>query len=656
MQQIALRASRYPQRLEWQERPWLDRLWDVIATRAHRYFAAAKWRQYWFVRRVMAAQARLESLDTAESRKALQTLRLALRREGVTDRHLAECFAHVRLQTQQVLGVSHYPVQIRGGYLMARGLLVEMDTGEGKTLTATLPAAAMALAGYRVQVITVNDYLAARDAAQLSPVYARLGLRCAVVREDDDEAAHRDGFAADICYCTGKTLAFDYLRDRMALGDRLSTLAMDLDGFTGRWQQNVRLPGLQFALIDEADSILVDEARTPLIIAATADQADVDFYARAIELARALRKDEDFIEAGEQQGYDLTGKGRERLADWCAGLGGAWSHQAQREYAVCRALLALHGFRRDVHYIIDEDAVVIVDEQTGRVMPDRSWEAGMHQLIELKEDVPVTAQRQTLARISYQLFFQRFLHLAGMSGTAREVAHELIGHYGLPVVRIPPHRRSQRANAGRAMYASQVQKWQAVVERCEQFYASGRAVLVGTRSIESAEALAVRMREQNIPYQLLHARQDAEEAGIIARAGQPGQITIATNMAGRGTDIALHDAVRSRGGLHVILTEGHESRRIDRQLIGRCARQGEPGSYEMMFSLEDDLLKDSQAARWLALREHDGLLPGIWQPLAWGLYRAAQRRLERRHRRVRAQLLRTEYRLRRSLSFTGRME
>ncbi len=655
MASVVLRSSRYPQRLEWQERPWLDRLWDVMATRVHRRLAAARWRQHRVVARVLGAQSRLESLDESAYRSALQALRLALRRSGVTDRHLAECFAHIRLQAQRTLGISHYPVQIRGGYLMARGLLVEMDTGEGKTLTATLPAAAMALAGYRVQVITVNDYLAARDAEQLGQIYERLGLRCAVVREDDDEPAHHQGFAADICYCTGKTLAFDYLRDRMALGDRLGALSMDLDGYTGRWQRNIRLPGLQFALIDEADSILIDEARTPLIIAAAGGETDTDFHARAIELARALLEGEDFVEAGEQQGYDLTEQGRRRLAGWCEGAAGAWGHQTQ-EYAVCRALLALYGFRRDVHYIVDEDAVVIVDEQTGRVMPDRSWEAGMHQLIEIKEGVPVTAGRQTLARISYQLFFQRFLHLAGMSGTAREVARELIGHYGLPVVRVPPHRRSQRVFQGRVVYPGQVQKWEAVASRCQALFEQGRAVLVGTRSIESAEALAECMSERDIPFQLLHARQDAEEAAVIARAGQPGQITIATNMAGRGTDIALHPEVRQRGGLHVILTEGHESRRIDRQLIGRCARQGEPGSYQIMLSLEDDLIAGSAPAQWIAARARKGQLSGFWQLLGYAWYRFAQAALERRHRRVRAQLLRTEYRLRRSLSFTGRME
>ena len=519
MSALELRANRYPQRLEWQERPWLDRAWDSTATRLHRRLAASVPRQRYFVRRVLAAQRRLEALEEGALHDALRDLRRRLHAEGPRERWLAEAFAHVRLQAGRVLGLSHYPVQIRGGYLLARGCLVEMDTGEGKTLTATLPAAAMALAGYRVQVITVNDYLARRDAETLGPIYARLGLDCAVVAETDDEAAHRSGFAASICYCTGKTLTFDYLRDRMALGDRLQPLRMDLDGYTGRWQRSIRLPGLQFALVDEADSIFIDEARTPLIIAATGEADDSGFHARAIEFARALRSGEDFVDAGEAQGHDLTLHGRARLAEWTDGASGPWGNQTQREYAVRRALQALHAYRRDVHYIVDDDAIVIVDEQTGRVMPDRSWEAGMHQLIELKEGVPVTAERRTLARISYQLFFQRFLHLAGMSGTCREVARELVAHYRVPVVRVPPHRRCQRRCLGRRVFPTLDAKWRAVAARCGALAGAGRAVLVGTSSIEAAERLSARLGEARVAHRLLHARQDAEEAAIIARAG-----------------------------------------------------------------------------------------------------------------------------------------
>ena len=658
MSALSLGSSRYPQRLEWQERPWLDRLWDSTETRLHRRLAVAVWRQRWFVRRVSAAQRQLEGLDDTQRHEALRALRRELHARGPGDALLAHAFAHVRLAATAVLGLAHYPVQIRGGYLLARGCLVEMDTGEGKTLTATLPAAAMALAGYRVQVVTVNDYLAGRDAAQMGPLYARLGLDCSVVRESDDDAAHRAGFGADVCYCTGKTLAFDYLKDRMELGDRLQPLRMDLDSYTGRWQQSVRLPGLQFALVDEADSIMIDEARTPLIIAADGPDGDIDMLARSLEYARALERDADFLDTEDSIGYDLTGQGRKRLDAWTQGLSGPWGNRAQREYAVCRALQALYHFRRDVHYIVADGTVMIVDEQTGRVMPDRSWEAGMHQLIELKEGLATTAERRTLARISYQLFFQRFLQLSGMSGTCREVARELMGHYRVPVVRVPPHRRARRRCLGWQVCTTLDAKWQQVSRRCQALQQEGRAVLVGTRSIEAAEQLAAALDDAGVGYHLLHARQDAEEAEVIARAGRAGQVTIATNMAGRGTDIALEPGVRDLGGLHVILTEGHESRRIDRQLIGRAARQGEPGSWEAVLSLEDELLQHSTFARMLAphgARDRRRLSWPVGRLARW-LYRYAQRRVERRHRRIRAQLLRAEYQLRRSLSFTGRME
>jgi len=655
---LSIGVSRYPQRLEWQERPWLDRAWDGTATRLHRRWTVAVWRQRWFVRRVLAAQRHLERLTEDGRRESLRALRQQLHARGPSDQRLAEAFAHARWAAGQVLGLSHYPVQIRGGYLLARGCLAEMNTGEGKTLTATLPAAAMALAGMRVQVITVNDYLAARDAEKMGPVYARLGLSCAVVRETDDEDQHRRGFAANICYCTGKTLAFDYLRDRMALGDRLQPLRMDLDGFIGRWQQSVRLPGLQCVLVDEADSIMIDEARTPLVIAADGSTGDIDFLSRSIELARALERGQDFVETEDTLGYDLTVRGRQRLDHWTRGLSGPWGNRSQREFAICRALQALHAFRRDVHYVVTDESVAIVDEQTGRIMPDRSWEAGIHQLIELKEGLPPTPERLTLARISYQLFFQRFLHLAGMSGTCREVAREIMGHYRIPVVRVPPHRRDRRRCLGHWVGMTRADKWQRVTERCRALQQAGRAVLVGTHSIEAAEELAVALTAAGVDFRLLHARQDAEEAEVIAQAGQVGQVTLATNMAGRGTDIALAPEVAARGGLHVILTERHESRRIDRQLLGRAARQGEPGSWEAILSLDDELIRRSVMARLLR-RYTSGRRGRLGWPLAW-LARLtlayAQQRVERRHRRIRAQLLSAEYRLRRSLSFTGRME
>ncbi len=439
---LTRRLGHYPQRDEWDELRFLDRVWDALETQARRRLQATAWVQRRFVRAVLREQRRLEQLSAAERAAALVQVRRLLRRDGMRFGHLATAFACIRVAASETLGLAHHPVQLRGGYLIARGFLVEMDTGEGKTLTATLAAAAAALAGYRVQVVTVNDYLAERDRETMQPLFERLGLRAAVVLETDDAQTRQAAYAADVAYCTGKSLAFDYLKDRIVLHDRLTPARLSLDRYSGRLQRSVLLPGLQCVVIDEADSILIDEARTPLIISGQGGQAaEADFHAQAIALARQLDVGVHVLGDAQASGYDLTSAGRDALAEACIGLPGAWQNQFLREEAVLQALSALHRFRRDVHYIVRDEKVQIVDEHTGRVMPDRAWERGMQQLIELKEGVPLTPPRVTLAKISFQLFFRRYLIVGGMSGTLGEVARELARVYRVSVVRVPPNRR-----------------------------------------------------------------------------------------------------------------------------------------------------------------------------------------------------------------------
>lgn len=649
----------YPQLTEWDERRLLDRIWDRAETAFRRVVDGSALRQQAFVRKVLAAERELAGLSREGFEHTLHALRLAMRRDGLKDRHLARAFACVRLKAQALLGVSHYPVQIRGGYLIARGYLVEMETGEGKTLTATLAAAAAALAGYKVQVVTVNDYLAQRDCEQMRPLFASLGLSCSVVLEDDDPAARQAAYGHDVAYCTGKTLTFDYLKDRIAIRDRIDPMRMLFDRFTGRWQRRVLLPGLQFVIVDEADSILIDEARTPLIISGTGDsEAEEAFHRLAIELAESLEPELDFVRDEDDRSYDLTVAGRQGLEQRVAGLGALWHNRYRREEAVLLALSALHDFDRDVHYIVRDDKIMIVDEHTGRVMPDRAWERGLHQLIEIKEAVTPTPPRLTLGKISFQLFFRRFLVLGGMSGTLREVRSEMSSVYKVAVVRVPTHKSSRRATLPSRVFATASARWEAVVLRAKALSAQGRPVLIGVRSIRAAETLSALLDERGVVHQALHAKQDASEAEIVAQAGAPGSVTIATNMAGRGTDIKLGAGVEALGGLHVILTELHESRRIDRQLIGRCARQGQAGSWEMLLSMDDELLSDfwpgltALLARLLASRPNSRLLS-----LCCVAYqRLAQGRLERRFKRIRARLLSAEFRLRRSLSFSGKTE
>jgi len=518
-------------------------------------------------------------------------LRRRFAREGLSETLMQASFALVREVADRVLQTRHYDVQLMGGWVMASGMLAEMETGEGKTLTATLPAATAALAGIPVHVISSNDYLVTRDAEAMGPIYRALGLSVGTITDaEKDPDARRAAYACDITYATSNQVAFDYLRDRIASrGPR--GLAFQLDRLHREQprSQELLLRGLCYAIVDEADSVLIDEARTPLLLARQITSKEQErVYKRALRLARGLEEGGDYHIDRNKAGLELTPRGQEQLAELAKPLGGIWSGPRRREEWVQRALTALHLYARDHHYLVRDDGVQIIDQLTGRISADRSWDRGLHQLIELKEGCPVTPENETLARISYQQFFRRYLRLAGMTGTAREVAPELWSVYELNTVPIPTRLPSQRRKLPLRVFSSKERKWEAVVGSIRPAHLEGRPVLVGTGSVEASEELSRLLGEAGLPHRVLNARQDAEEAGIVAEAGRPGCITVATNMAGRGTDIKLGPGVAKRGGLHVIATDRAEARRIDRQLIGRCGRQGDPGSCEMILSLEDE--------------------------------------------------------------------
>lgn len=652
-------ADPYPQRRDWQEITWLERWSERMRAAVKGRLQANPWRQRRFVSRVMQHYQQLEMLDEAALDAQLADLRRALRREGFREHLLARSFALIRLFSGRILGMTHYPVQLRGGYLMVHGHLAEMDTGEGKTLTATLAAATAALSGLSVHVVTVNDYLAQRDRDLMRPLYERLGLTTGLVSEGMEPGDKRREYSSAITYCTNKTLVFDYLRDRIEHGDRTGPMAMAYGNLAGDAGQEAMLPGLQFAIVDEADSVFIDEARTPLVISASRQDATAEqYYHQAIALAGQLENGIDYTLGGRNRPPEFTVPGKQRLARLCDDLDALWHAEHRREEVVQQALVALHHFLPDVHYIIRDERVLIVDENTGRVMPDRSWERGLQQLIEAKEGVPVSPEKETLARISFQLFFRRYLHLAGMSGTCREVKGEMGEIYSLGVVRVPPHRTSRRRMLPVRIFSNATERWLAVVDNIAERHANGQPVLVGTRSIRASEQLHHYLSEAGIEHQLLNAKQDAGEADIIAMAGQAGRVTIATNMAGRGTDIKLGEGVEALGGLHVILTEGHDTPRVDRQLAGRCARQGEEGSWQALVSLEDDLVAtylkpvNRLLSRGLARLPQSGLL----RLAALLYYRMAQLHAERNNRSLRYRLLHADFQQRKSLSFSGKME
>jgi len=615
----------------------------------------------WIVGEVGSHQSGMAELTDEEILKAALELRPLLKKEGFTRELVGRAFALVREAAGRHLGMPHFDVQLIGGYVLLNGMVAEMETGEGKTLVATLPACTMALAGVPVHIITVNDYLTDRDAAWMAPVYKALGLTVGTIVHGKDPAARREAYLCDITYCTNKEVAFDYLRDRIILWDRPTRIRLSVERLYGETSRIPKLVmrGLHFAVVDEADSVLIDEARTPLIISSQAEGLYGEgVYRRAMDLAGAFVQGKDYQISEGDRAVDLTPSGRAKVNDSDWAEASANINDKQKEQLVRQSLSALHLFKPDRQYLIKDGKVQIIDEYTGRLMADRSWEMGLHQLIEIKEGCEVTLPKQTLARISYQRFFRRYPGLAGMTGTAREVAAELWSIYRLRVVTIKTNRPVRRQYFSDRVYAAMDEKWKAVTQSISEHHEAGRPVLVGTRSVEASEHLSRLLDEEKMPHKVLNARQDKEEAEIISNAGNPGRITVATNMAGRGTDIRLGKGVADMGGLHVIATERHEARRIDRQLFGRCGRQGDPGSCIALLSFDDELVSThaNKMWRWIAVKavhRRDGFI-SRWMGLP--VFRLSQKSAERLHSRMRRNLLKMDDQIGESLAFSGRSE
>jgi len=605
------------------------------------------------LRAVLRAMARLEAAPDAPVTPAA---RARIRRRGLDRSAAREALALAADAVRRELGFAPRRVQLLGALAMLRGRLIEMDTGEGKTVTAALAAAAAALAGIPVHVVTVNDYLAERDARTLGPVYNRLGLSVAAILEGQEPATRRAIYRSDIVYGANNEFAFDYLRDRIGFGaEGPQGLRQRLRRVTAPDMSETPavMRGLHFAIVDEADSVLVDEARTPLIISRRSDpEAEADLAHRALAVARALQRHRHFTLIEDERRIRLTSEGRAEIGRMTAGDAAPWTSVIRREELARQALTALLVFHAGEHYVVAEGKIQIVDEYTGRLQPDRSWSDGMHQLVEAKEGVEITGQNIAVARMTYQRFFRRYRLLAGMTGTAREVTGELFDVYGLATVRIRPHRRSRLRSRRTRYLRTQKAKWQAVVASAAAEAAKGRPVLIGTRSVSASQTVSAALDRAGLAHRVLNAQTEAESAEIIAGAGQSGQVTVATNMAGRGVDIALGPGVAAKGGLHVILTERHDAGRIDRQLAGRAGRRGEAGSHQAILSLQDPLL-DVLAAPALKMCAR---LPLIGLAPRQKLFRRAQRRAERSHARMRRDLVRQDQRLGQLLAFTGGLE
>ena len=591
----------------------------------------------------------------------IKKLKAKLSLHGLEDQYVIEAFALIREISSRKLAMRHYDVQLLGGWVMLKGMVAEMETGEGKTLVATLPACTAAMAGIPVHVVTVNDYLVERDAILMEPVYKAFGLTVGMIIEGMDLASRQAAYSCDICYCTNKQLTFDYLKDRLVLGRNGSRFHLQLERLYSQYatkNSQLHLHGLCFAIVDEADSVLIDESRTPLILSRESSSFEqLHVYQQALNIAEQLKELRDFIMDRRNHYIELTEVGIKRIKQATESLSGIWRAERRTRELVTRALSAKYLFLKDIHYLVKDGKVVIIDEFTGRVMADRSWEQGLHQLIETKEGCEMSGQKETLCRISYQTFFRRYLHLSGMTGTAQEVAGELFSVYQQAVIRIPTNKPSRRKQLPTRYFSTLEQKWSAVVERIDEIHQQGRPILVGTRSVEASEHLGGLLNSKGLAFQILNARQDAGEAEIIQAAGRRDCITVATNMAGRGTDIIIESEVNEIGGLHVLASECHESRRIDRQLFGRCGRQGNAGSYEMFLSFEDEIITKYLPGFLLVFMQSLNMdrAKGA-QKLASTAFYWAQTRAEWHHASIRKGLLKMDENLQNLLAFSGEFE
>lgn len=593
--------------------------------------------------------------------KYIQQLRRKIQQHGLQEDLVAETFATIREVSHRVLGKRHFDVQVLAGWVIINGMLVEMETGQGKTLTATLPACTAALAGIPVHIVTANDYLAERDEEILRSLYQKMGLTSASVVDGMETEARKKAYQCDIVHSTSQQITFDYLRDRIEMGDDIGKLQVQFKNIQNQQQGKPAaflLRGLCFTIIDEADSLLVDEAKTPLIISQTRQSDDQNQnYFDALYLATSLKKDSDYKVDEQQQAISLTTTGKEKLEELVDSLDDFWQQQRRREMLVVQALKASLLFIRDKHYLVRDDKVEIVDALTGRAMPDRSWEHGLHQLIEAKEGCEITGERDPLARIGYQKFFKRYLRLSGMSGTVTEVASELNSVYGLRVVKIPTHKPSKRCMQTEKVFKNSEQKWHAFIKKIDKVHQTGQPILIGTTTVANSEFVSAILTKHKLSHQVLNAMQDKHESEIIALAGQLNNITVATNMAGRGTDISLGPGVEKVGGLHVIATTRNDARRIDRQLYGRCARQGDPGSAEAFMSLQDENLKafyPTAMLKFLASFCRKNKPLPYW--LGNIVLALPQKRTEYNNYKMRKLLIKQDKQQAKTLSFTGRME
>jgi preprotein translocase subunit SecA len=602
------------------------------------------------VDRINALEPTLEACTAEELMARAHALRLKARQGDSLGSMIVEAYSLVREASKRGIGQRQFDVQLIGGIAIHNRCIAELETGEGKTLVATMPAFLNALTGKGVHVVTVNDYLARRDAEWMGPIYKMLGLSVGCIQTGQSDPDRRAQYACDITYGTAKEFGFDFLRDelkRLQLGGDAHRKTFEQVYLKSGGHLESQMPVQRthhFAIVDEADSILIDEARTPLIIGANNQptQEEAAAYYGADQLAATLVRVKDYKYDPLERKAELSAAGRRKVQAVAANPAFVTlTVDGLYEY-VERALRAQIAYLKDRDYVPLDGEIIIVDEFTGRLMPGRQWQDGLHQAIQAKERLEITLETITAARVTVQDFFKRYKKLAGMTGTASSDAAELRRIYKVGVFKVPTNRHCQRVWLSDRVFSTIDEGFQAVADQIVAWNKQGVPVLVGTRSIEKSERLSKLLEAQRIEHQVLNAKNHEIEAQIVAQAGQRGKVTVATNMAGRGTDIKLGDGIAELGGLHVIGTERHEARRIDRQLAGRCARQGDPGMAQFFISMDDEIIEafgEKRAARMRKRLRGQGELTSLRMRQ---LFVAAQRKKERQHFRDRKLLMHYE--------------
>ncbi len=594
------------------------------------------------VRQIESHGDEMERLDDVALRRLGRSLSYRAKAGEPLDSLVVESFAATREAGRRRLGMRHYDVQLLAGVALVKGAILEMQTGEGKTLVATLPLVLYALAGRGAHLATVNDYLARRDAEWMGAIYEALGLSVGIVESEMDFDARRKAYACDVTYGTAKEFGFDFLKDRLMNRDIVEgrgDLGAVLTGATAGASAKLLQRPFWFVLVDEADNVLIDEARTPLIIASPPGEAQAveqALFRFAAQAAAQLEPGEDFEEDVRKHTCELLGRGRSRVRALDRPPELDATSLLSIYDSVERACKARQFYILDRQYVVRDGKIVIIDEFTGRAAEGRSWRDGLHQAVEAKEEIEATVPSGHAARITIQDLFARWPHLAGMTGTIATSRGELARTYDMAVDVVPTNKPAIRVRLPAVVTADYAAKLERIVQEISELHALGRPVLIGTRSIDKSEDIAQRLEAVGLPYTVLNARHIAEEAEIVTRAGELAQITVSTNMAGRGTDIKLGPGVAKLGGLHVICTELHDSARIDRQLVGRCGRQGDPGTWRQYVALDDEILIAAygpKRAQRIATSLRGSLGGNPERLLA--TFKRAQRRIEARHRRQR---------------------